>query len=96
MSDEPPYGYMECVFRHCSNQVPMHLDPADFSLHPKCRDCRTKMRSHSMEPFCRHGNKISSWSKDPPLPCGCTLENDIDEATWDWVEKPARVRTDQT
>ncbi len=84
MSAEPPYGYLECVYHGCVNQVPVYLNPADVSLHPKCKSCRTKRRTHLHEPFCVHGTRLPSHGEPAP-PCGCTREKNLDDATWDWV-----------
>jgi hypothetical protein len=88
MSDEPPYGYIDCGYPNCTGKMPLHFDPADFTFSRICRSCRIKRQTHRFEPFCTHGHVLPSFSSVPPLDCGCTVENSIDDAAWDWVEKP--------
>lgn len=87
MSAEPPYGYLPCCMPRCKGKMPLYFDPNDFSFTRLCPSCRRKKSTHRYEPFCVHGNKLSSFTSDPPLPCGCTVEKNIDNAAWDWVAK---------
>ncbi len=87
MSDEPPYGYIDCGYPKCTGKMPLHFDPNDFTFSRMCRACRVKRQTHRFEPFCPHGNILPMpWSSEPALLCGCT-EDSIDDATWDWVKR---------
>ena len=92
MSDEPPYGYLPCGMSRCKNKAPLYLDPNNFNSAILCLAHRRKKRSHEYLPFCIHGHVFFRGFSDSILPCDCTFEKDIDNATYDWLEKPKRKK----
>ena len=88
MSADPPYGYLPCCMPRCKGKMHLYFDPNDFTFSRLCRSCRRKKSTHRYEPFCVHGNRLSSLEGQKAI-CGCTIEKDIDNAAWDWIAKEA-------
>lgn len=92
MSDEPPYGYAPCAMSKCTGRMALHADPSDFNFAILCLAHRRKKRTHEYLPFCIHGHAFFRGFSTLPLPCDCTFEKDIDNATYDWLEKKPKKK----
>ncbi len=90
MSADPPYGYLPCGMPKCKNKAPLYLDPNNFNSAILCLAHRRKKRTHEYLPFCIHGHAFFRGFSSLPLPCDCTFEKDIDNATYDWLAKPKK------
>jgi hypothetical protein len=87
----PKYGYAPCKMPGCIGKMPLNFDPDDFSYRRICRSCRAKQRTHTLLPFCEHGENLLA-PLDHVIPCGCDFTNKetAEAAVWDWIPKEMR------
>jgi hypothetical protein len=85
---KPTYGYAPCGLHGCKSKMPLNFDPADFTYRKVCRSCRTKQRTHTLMPFCEHGENLLA-PLEYVIPCGCDFRDSrtAEAATWDWIPK---------